>query len=162
MTALKKLSLFAVLTVMALLPVGVANAQENLVTCTATAVKPLIRIEGIAELVGDIVLTCESSLTDPEDDEFEVNVDLFTSVFITNNRSFGAETDITDAPIIINENNSPAPVSGGNDHSCASQTNTTSGTGVLNQCPQRGLLASNNNITLERRYVSRSRRFQRR
>jgi hypothetical protein len=48
MTVLKKLSLFAVLAVMALLPVGVANAQtpENLVTCQATAVTPLIRAEG--------------------------------------------------------------------------------------------------------------------
>ena len=51
MTALKKLSLFAVLTVLALLPAGVANAQENLVTCTATNETPLIRREGIAELV---------------------------------------------------------------------------------------------------------------
>ena len=91
MTALKKLSLFAVLTVLALLPVGVANAQENVVTCQATAVTPLIRAEGIAELVGDITLICSSSLNgdSPDSDlggggsdiEFEVNVDVFYSVF---------------------------------------------------------------------------------
>ena len=148
MTALKKLSLFAVLAALALLP-GVANAQENLVNCDARAVTPLIRAEGIAELVGDITLICSSSIQDPSDGEFEVNVDLFTSAFVTNNRSFGSGTDITDAVLVINENNSPAPVAGGDDHSCASQTDPISGFsgfGVLNQCPQQGLLAANNNL----------------
>ena len=161
MTVLKKLSLFAVLTVMALLPVGVANAQENLVTCQATAVTPLIRAEGIAELVGDITLICSSSLSAPADHEFEVNVDLFTSAFVTNNRSFGSGTDITDAVLVINENNSAAPVSGGNDHSCAGQSNTTSGTGVLNQMPAVRPAGCQQQPALERRYVSRSRRWHR-
>ena len=145
MTALKKLSLFAVLAAIALLP-GVANAQENIVTCSAFAATPLIRAEGIAELVGDITLTCTSSLVDTADDEFEVNVDLFTSAFVTNNRSSGSGDDITDAVLVINENNCITPASaGGADGSCGG-TNPVSGTGVLNQDPQFGLLAANNNL----------------
>ena len=111
---------------------------------------PLIRAEGIAELVGDITLVCESSLVDPVDGEFEVNVDLFTSAFVTNNRSFGAGTDITDAVLVINENNCTTPASfGGVDGggSCGgTNPGPFSGSGVLNQDPQFGLLASNNNL----------------
>ena len=131
---------------LALLPVGVANAQapENLVTCQATAVTPLIRAEGIAELVGDITLICESSQEGEADTDFEVNVDLFTSAFVTNNRSFaGVGADITDAVLVINENNGTTPVDTGGVTVCAGQTNSNGGG---NQCPQFGLLAANNNL----------------
>lgn len=147
MTALKKLSLFALLAVLALLPAGTANAQENIVTCQAAAVTPLIRAEGIAELVGDITLVCTSTLDAPTDDEFEVNVDVFTSAFVTNNRSFGAGTDITDAVLVINENNCTAPASaGGTYESCSGTNENAGGPGVPNQDPQFGLLAANNNL----------------
>ena len=135
------------LAAFALLP-GVANAQENLVTCNASAVTPLIRAEGIAELVGDITLHCTSSLVDPADDEFLVNVDLFTSAFVTNNRSFDSGDDITDAVLVINENNciTPASAGGVDGGGACGGTNPMSGTGVLNQDPQFGLLAANNNL----------------
>ena len=116
---------------------------------------PLIRAEGIAELVGDIRLICESSLSGGDlldateiDEEpgtgrsFEVNVDLFTSAFVTNNRSFeGHGADITDAVLVINENNDEEPADEGGvmGADCYADNEDI-------QCPQFGLLASNNNL----------------
>lgn len=77
-------------------------------TCQATAVPPVIRAEGIAELVGDIVLACTTP--DPPADptkhtaQMRMTVSLNTSV--TNNPFGGG---LTDAVMIVNENNCTTP-----------------------------------------------------
>ena len=65
MAASKKLSVVAALVLMTLLSTGVASAAHlgpphtlGVITCNSVAVPPIVRAEGIAELVGDIVLTC--------------------------------------------------------------------------------------------------------
>ena len=63
---------------------------------------------------------------------------------MTNNRSFpGVGADITDAVLIINENNSEDPVDAGGVTVCGTQSNSNT---LGNQCPQYGLLAGNNNL----------------
>ena len=37
---------------------AMAQAQEPSITCNTTAVPPIVKAEGIDELVADIVLTC--------------------------------------------------------------------------------------------------------
>ncbi|MCS6951972.1 MAG: hypothetical protein NZM33_03845 [Bryobacteraceae bacterium] len=49
---------FLVLAVVALLTSGAVSANAQPFSCAASAVPPLIRAEGLAELVGDIVLQC--------------------------------------------------------------------------------------------------------
>ena len=67
MAASKKLSVVAALVLMTLLSTGVASAAHlpgspphtlGVITCNSVAVPPIVRAEGIAELVGDIILTC--------------------------------------------------------------------------------------------------------
>ena len=65
MAASRKFSVVAALVLMTLLSTGVANAQIpvppadlGVITCQSVAVPPIVRAEGIAELVGDIILTC--------------------------------------------------------------------------------------------------------
>ena len=57
MVAMRKAVMLLALCALMALSSGVAQAQFGLVTCTATAVPPVVRAEGIAELVGDVVLT---------------------------------------------------------------------------------------------------------
>ena len=53
MVALRRVAVLLIMLTLALIGSGVAQAQTGLVTCTATAVPPVVRAEGIAELVGD-------------------------------------------------------------------------------------------------------------
>jgi predicted ThiF/HesA family dinucleotide-utilizing enzyme len=101
---------------------GVANAQTpalilGLVTCQATAVPPVVRAEGIAELVGDIVLTCTNTPpagnNGPQTQFLVTNVSVSLNVNVTNNIDFTAEDDITDAVLVINENNCTDPSTAG-------------------------------------------------
>ncbi len=52
----------AVLVLITLLSTGVARAAPpadlGVISCQSVAVPPIVRAEGIAELVGDIVITC--------------------------------------------------------------------------------------------------------
>lgn len=148
MAAFKKS--FLVLAVALLVLVGTsvtANAQTGLMTCTATAVPPLVRAEGIAELVGDIIAVCVVSnpqlfSTIPPNITTNVTVTLNTN--ITNTRSIiTAPTgypSITDAVLIVDEvNGTPTAVS------------TPSGltkfvTGGSIPVPQYGGLLSNNTV----------------
>ena len=62
MAALKKSSIVLTVALMALLSISTASAQApqtlGTISCIATATPVTVRAEGIAELVGDIVLTC--------------------------------------------------------------------------------------------------------
>ena len=115
MVALRKT--LALLSLLALAVVGssVAKAQNapllGLVACTATAVPPVVRAEGIAELVGDIVLTCVGTPGANQTPSLylKTNVSVSLNVNITNNIDFGEGSDVSDAVLIINENNCTQP-----------------------------------------------------
>jgi hypothetical protein len=86
------------------------------IVCQSTAVPPVVRAEGIAELVGDVIVTC-SNVPGPLSSTVEgqlrnritTNVSLSLNVNVTNNRDFGAGTSVTDAVLVVNENNCFVP-----------------------------------------------------
>ena len=141
MVSLKRASFLLALLAAVVLSSGTAFAQidSELTTCTATAVPPVVRAEGIAELVGDIVLSCLGGPTGVE--SFQTNITVALNVNITNDVREVGDDDVMDSVLIINENNS----TGGFDKNpanfaCAGQTNSDGG---LNQCPQQATQASN-------------------
>ena len=124
MVALRKTAVLLALLGLVTLSGGVAQAQNpqfGLVTCTATAVPPIVRAEGIAELVGDIVLTCISTPGAQQiqgANTFLVNVSVSLNVNVTNNFAFGAGANVSDAVLIVNENNCTTPAAGGATFAC--------------------------------------------
>ena len=114
----------------------------GLVTCQATAGPPVVRAEGISELVGDILLTCINtpSLVDPGVNTIVTNLSVSLSVNITNNVGFGGSGDVTDAVVIVNENNCLTPSETG------SQFGGCGATDSRFQDPQFGRLAANNRV----------------
>ncbi len=60
-------------------------ASAQVTTCVATAVPPVVRAEGIAELVGDIVLTCSGGPTDVAN--YTVDVVAALNVNVTNDET---------------------------------------------------------------------------
>jgi len=98
MTAFKKLSVFAVLVAIALIP---SVASANVITCAATATSPQIRAEGIAELVGDITLTCTSdaSIATIDTANFLVNIVAHYNTNVTNPEN--ADDEVTNAVLVI-------------------------------------------------------------
>lgn len=122
-----------------LLAAATAHAQLiGLVSCTASAVPPVVRAEGISEAVGDIILSCiaDSGIVGPN---LVITATLSLNVFITNNKGFEASSEITDAVMVVNENNctdpQPSPVFG----VCGSANPAV-------QDPQHGLLADVNRL----------------
>ncbi|MEZ5367159.1 MAG: hypothetical protein R2748_33680 [Bryobacterales bacterium] len=114
MVAMRKVAVLLALLAIAGIGSGVAQAQTiGLVTCQATAVPPVVRAEGIAELVGDIVLACTATdAAFAPTSAFLVNVSVSLNVNVTNNINFDA-TNVTDSVLIINENNCNDPVNTG-------------------------------------------------
>ena len=104
MAAFKKIFLMLALVLVALAGAGnTAYAQHGgVVTCTAFAVPPTVRVEGIAELVGDIIANCTSTVVGGSPN-FVTNVTVTLNTNVTNNINFGAGTSVTDAVLIINE-----------------------------------------------------------
>jgi len=157
MAALKKSSIVLLLAVMGVLsadkaagqPAGPPSQRLGLVTCVATAVPPVVRAEGIAELVGDIVLTCQNSAipgatTGQLINTLVTNLSVSLNVNVTNNIDFGAGADVTDAVLIINENNCTAPSAVGSvfptdPGACAAPD-------ARFQVPQYGRLAATNRL----------------
>ena len=115
MAASRKFSVVAALVLMTLLSTGVASAQAppadlGAVTCQSVAVPPIVRAEGIAELVGDIILTCTNippSQGGIPISHLVTNVSVSLNVNVTNNLH---PDPLTDAVLVINENNCTAPV----------------------------------------------------
>ena len=141
MVAMRKVAALLALLVITGIGSGVAQAQlTGLVTCTATAVPPVVRAEGIAELVGDIVLVCTANDAFPSTDAFLVNVSVSLNVNVTNNINFGAGSNVTDAVLIVNENNCTAPVALG------AQFGTCGAPSIQVQDPQFGTLAADNRL----------------
>lgn len=118
MAVLKKSSILLLLAMFAMFGSGTASAQPALpltlgvITCTATAVPPVVRAEGIAELVGDIVLACTNippGIGGPLTSFLVTNISVSLNVNVTNNINYGKGSTITDAVLIINENNCVDP-----------------------------------------------------
>ena len=105
----------AVLVLLTLLSTGVARAAPpadlGVITCNSVAVPPIVRAEGIAELVGDIILTCTNvppAVGGSPVSHLLTNVNVSLNVNVTNNLQAHP-----DAVLIINENNCTAPVTVG-------------------------------------------------
>ncbi len=84
----------------------VPSAELGQIRCSATALAPLVRIEGTSELVGDIAITCENR---GPGRRFEpsgflvVDLAVSLSVGIANQSGFGLGADVTDAVLVVNE-----------------------------------------------------------
>ena len=86
-------------------------------TCTASSAPPLVRAEGIAERLGDIVLQCtlptvrltEERSPVEQSAYLSVNVAVSLNTNVTNNRDFGQGSVVTDAILVVNENNAQTP-----------------------------------------------------
>ena len=115
MAAFRKVSVASALVLMTLLGTGAASAQVppanlGVITCNAVAVPPIVRAEGIAELLGDIVIICINtppSVGGVPVTELVTNFSVSQNVNNTNNLQ---SADFTDAVLIINENNCVDPV----------------------------------------------------
>jgi hypothetical protein len=149
MAALKKSSIVFAVAMLALLSTGVASAQTGVaprelgvIACTATAVPPIVRAEGIAELVGDIQLQCSNTPGAVPSGVFTnyliTNLSVSLNVNVTNNRVSGT---VLDTILVINENNDTVPVS--------APTFPVAATATLDPRfprPQYGVLAANNRV----------------
>jgi len=120
MATFRRLALALLAT--SLLGTGLASAQLfGVVTCVVTSVVPLVRSEGLAELTGDIRAQCTNTpgAPIPADPYIVTNFSVALNTNITNTRDFGAtagdgspapsNTNITDAVLVINENNYSDP-----------------------------------------------------
>src|SRR5437016_23006 len=83
---------------------SVANAQTTL-TCTASAVPPIVRGEGITERIGDIVLTCSGGAPGAR---ITGNLSVFLTVNITNRLASGSNA-VTDVVFTIDNGSGPQP-----------------------------------------------------
>jgi len=148
MAALKKGSIALMLALLLALSISapVASAQVpslelGVITCQAVAVPPVVRAEGIAELVGDVILTCQNippavpigNMTA----YLETNISVSLNVNVTNNIDFGDGGDVTDAVLIVNENNCDDPT--------PAQAFGCGANGTV-QGPQHGRLAAANRL----------------
>ena len=141
MVAMRKVAALLGLLVIASMSSGVAQAQFGLVTCSATAVPPVVRAEGIAELVGDIVLVCIANDAPVSQSFFDVNVSVSLNVNVTNNINFGGNgSNVTDAVLIMDENNCVDPTPLG------AQFGTCGAVNPFVQDPQFGTLAADNRL----------------
>ena len=94
-----------------------AEGAAGQINCTASSAPPLIRAEGIAERLGDIVLQCtlptvrltEERSPVEQSAYLSVNVAVSLNTNVTNNRDFGQGSVVTDAILVTNENNSQKP-----------------------------------------------------
>lgn len=72
--------------------------------CSANAVPPIVRSEGLAEIVADVVLSCSTLGQPPSQAYLQLNLSLSLNQNVTNNRDFGAGKDFTDAVLVTQEN----------------------------------------------------------
>jgi len=96
-------------------------SQTGVVVCQATAVPPVIRAEGIAELVGDIVLICQPSSGEFPDSEIVVDIGVSLTVNVTNRVGFNAD-GVADAVLVVNEHNCTTPSATGASYACGAGT----------------------------------------
>lgn len=108
-----------------LLTSGLALAQPTAhLLCTVTSTPSTSRAESKAELMGDINYACVSSDTNLSgpDSFVDVNMLVELDVPVTNNIDFGEGDDITDAVLIVNDNNCTQPEDLGNQSNASCDT----------------------------------------
>jgi len=81
-----------------------AELPAQAAVCTATAVPPVVRSEGLAEIVGDVIISCTAGGQSTNQIYAQTNLSLALNVNVTNNRDFGAGTNFTDAVLVTQEN----------------------------------------------------------
>src|SRR4051794_13838696 len=105
----KWLLAFAVVALVSSLAVPAsAQAIQQTVTCTASSGgnPPLVRAEGLAELVGDVVLVCQGGTPTQAGQPVPlVNVNIFLTTNVTSRIVSG--NDLTEALLIVDEPHSP-------------------------------------------------------
>lgn len=97
------------------------SARLGVIRCSATAATPLVRIEGTAELVGDVVLTChnaEPSVGFEPKGFVDVDIGLSLNVAVANRSGFGLGPDVSDAVLVVNGKNCAVPGPGRTFGSC--------------------------------------------
>jgi len=162
MAALKKSSILLAVAILALLSSSTASAQGPVpqtlgtISCIATATPVTVRAEGIAELVGDIVLTC-TNLSPAAggfyDNYLTTNISVsLAAVNVTNNIDFGEGDNVLDTVLIVN-GNSTIDLGAGNPGAGTEPVNVAGvypavGVGLDErfQLPQYGVLAANNRV----------------
>jgi uncharacterized protein (TIGR03437 family) len=82
---------------------GIAQSQSNPLTCSDAAVNPALRAEGVAEAVGDILVSCIGGSPGAA---FNVNLAIFLNVGVTNRLS---TTGATDVSLAVDLGAGPAP-----------------------------------------------------
>ena len=80
------------------------GAQGTLTSCSSNAVPPIVRSEGLAEIVGDVILSCSTIGLPSSESYLKFNLSLALNVNVTNNRDFGAGANFTDAVLVTQEN----------------------------------------------------------
>ncbi len=86
-----------------LISIGIAQPQSPTLTCTDTAVNPAVRAEGIAELLGDILITCTGGSPGTA---MKLNLAVFLNVAVTNRVSAAGATDVS---LTVDSGSGPAP-----------------------------------------------------
>jgi hypothetical protein len=144
-----------------MLSISTANAQGPVpqtlgtISCFATATPVTVRAEGIAELVGDIVLTCTNlspAVGGTYRNYLTTNISVsLAAVNVTNNIDFNGVDNVLDTVLIVNGNNT-IDLGGGAFVAGTDPTNTPTNPGVgtgLDERFQRaqfGVLAANNRV----------------
>ena len=142
----KWLFAFAVVAVLLVAAAPMAHAQflPNTFTCVANAgVPPIVRAEGITELVGDLLLNCTGGTPTPAGQLIPLsNITIFLNTNITS-RIVGPVSSASEALILIDEPfpvgsvqvpaNAPVPAGSPTQGYCAVQSN-----GSLNGCALTG------------------------
>jgi hypothetical protein len=115
----------------------------GVISCTAAAVPPIVRAEGIAELVGDIIMNCVNTppgVGGTYTNTVFTNLSVSLNTLVTNNPR---PTPNVDAILVINENNCEEPsATGGDFNSCAGGTPND----PRFQNAQYGVLADDNRV----------------
>lgn len=157
MAALKKSSILLAVAVLALFSSITANAQTGIapqtlgtISCIATATPVTVRAEGIAELVGDILLTCTNqspTIGGQYRNYLNSNISVSLNVNVTNNPIGGN----VDTVLVINENNTldngaHQPVTGTEPTSVSTFPAIGLGLDERFQLPQLGTLAANQRV----------------
>jgi hypothetical protein len=138
----------------------VASGPSPEITCTLSAPAPLeAHAEGLAELVGDVVLICKGGVATPLNSPVpttNIVVNLNTQV---TSRLLGGSSNITDALLLINEPVASAqklcPADPANQYSCDTTVLGTGGGGAAGASPlqytnaniYQGVLTSSNQLT---------------
>ena len=82
------------------------SAELGTLRCSATTAAPLVRIEGLSELIGDILITCENvgpAVRFEARGFLDAEVTLSLNVGVANRSGFGLGPDVTDAVLVVNE-----------------------------------------------------------